>query len=238
MELRPTQPPRSDLGESVCSDLEYLARNWVRSLDEATVRRDSTVLRRLLLDKGGTLRRYRKEMGAGGEPRVRAIDLRAAVPGDWASVILAAAGGATVGVITIALIEMRSTPMPDPPAVTFPTRDYKLAEFLDHPCLIIAGQAISRREIINYVANKLGGVHFDPRRAASDRAFMLLDKHRRELYVQDVDMLHYELLAIGQHLLRSAAIAPLISPELRLDPAMPGIDGVMSWELLETIDGP
>jgi len=76
MEQSKHQSPVSDLGQSVRSDLEYLAKNWTRSLDEATVRRDSAVLRRLLLDGGGTLRRYRQELRLKGEPKIRAINLR------------------------------------------------------------------------------------------------------------------------------------------------------------------
>jgi hypothetical protein len=109
MEQSKDQPLASDLAESVRSDLEYLAKNWIRSLDEAPVRRDSAVLRRLLVDGTGTLRLYRQELRLKGEPRIRAIDLRAALPGEWSSIMLAAAGGATVDNVTIALAEVRTS---------------------------------------------------------------------------------------------------------------------------------
>jgi hypothetical protein len=101
--------PSSPLGESVVGELKYLARNWTRSLEEETVRRDSAVLRRLLLDHGkGTLRQYRQELGLKGEPKIRAIDLKAAIPGEWSGVVLGAAGGATIDGFTLALIDTRS----------------------------------------------------------------------------------------------------------------------------------
>jgi hypothetical protein len=228
--------PSSPLGESVVGDLKYLARNWTRSLDEETVRRDSAVLRRLLLDHGkGTLRQYRQELGLKGEPKIRAIDLKTAVPGEWSDVVLGAAGGATIDGFTLALIDTRSQPLPEPQRVVFPTRQFRLSEFLDVPCMIVAARAVNRREVIQYVANKLGGVHFDQSRKPKESVFEALDTHRRSTIVFDVDLVHFELLAIGQHLLRSSDIARLLPSELRLNPAMPGVDQEMSWKLVEGI---
>jgi hypothetical protein len=104
--------------------------------------------------------------------------------------------------------------------------------------MIVAGQAINRREIINYVANKLGGVHFDKNRKPDERAFKVLDDHRGKLHLQGIDILYYELLAIGQHLLRSGDISGWLPEGLRLGPSMPGVDETMNWPVVETIAGP
>ena len=229
----------SDLEESVRSDLEHLATSWIQPQGEAAVRRDSAVLRRLLLDGSGTLRRYRQQLRLKGDPKIRAIDLMAAIPGDWSTVILAAAGGAQVGGVVIQLIETRSAPPPEPPSVTFPTKLYPLSNFLMTPCMIVAGHPVNRKEVIQYVANKLGGVHLDTSRKADEIAYKALDEHRGEFSVlnSEIDLLYYELLAIGQHLLRSDDISSLVSPELRLDTSMPGIDTVLKWKLVEEVSG-
>ena len=45
-----------------------------------------------------------------------------------------------------------------------PERELSLKKFLDSACIAARGTKISRRTLIKYVANKLGGVHFDPQR--------------------------------------------------------------------------
>ena len=40
----------------------------------------------------------------------------------------------------------------------------KLTKFIDSTCIVINGYKINRKELITYVANKLGGTHFDQSR--------------------------------------------------------------------------
>ena len=61
---------------------------------------------------------------------------------------------------------------------------------------------MSRRQLIKYVANKRGGVHFDPTRTGRDAdAFMLLDGLDGERLGHHVVLM--ELLGTGQVLSRS-----------------------------------
>ena len=84
----------SELVRTVASDLQYLKREWDQEVDDDSLRRSSTVLRRLLIygDDGHTWR----EAGFPKEPRVRATDLEAWLADSRRlhAVVRAAAGGA------------------------------------------------------------------------------------------------------------------------------------------------
>jgi hypothetical protein len=73
----------------------------------------------------------------------------------------------------------------------------------------VHGSAVVRREVILYVANKLGGAHLDHRRTSREETFRLLDKFREEfkLELSEKDVIYYELLSAG----RALAGAPDIS---------------------------
>lgn len=45
-----------------------------------------------------------------------------------------------------------------------------LSDYLRSTCIYLAGVRVSRRHLIKYVANKLGGVHYDPTRDEKDAA--------------------------------------------------------------------
>ena len=59
--------------------------------------------------------------------------------------------------------------------------DWKLAAFLKQPVLLFQGQVARRGEVIEYVANKAGGAHFDPRRPGS---YELIDRLRGVLTIR------------------------------------------------------
>ena len=74
-----------------------------------------------------------------------------------------------MGDATLAVTEWWSErPTTPPPDVPFPIKDYRLSEFLSTPTLIVVGHSLSRRQLIKYVANKLGGVHYDTSRNRSE----------------------------------------------------------------------
>ena len=91
------------------------------------------------------------------------------------------------------------------------SRRLRLSVWLDEPCVVFEGVAASRREVIKFVANKLGGVHVDPRRDASKfPAYGTLDQARESLQVADLDAVYFELASIGQQLVESPEIAELL----------------------------
>jgi hypothetical protein len=59
--------------------------------------------------------------------------------------------------------------------------DFKISKYRDSTCLVLGPRSVSRENVIKYVANKLGGVHYDKTRdykeknRAETEAFLLLD---------------------------------------------------------------
>jgi hypothetical protein len=56
-------------------------------------------------------------------------------------------------------------------------KEFTISKYLRSASAIVAGQPISRRDIIEYVANKLGGAHFDSRRREREIKYQLLDEN-------------------------------------------------------------
>lgn len=79
-----------------------------------------------------------------------------------------------------------------------PRRAFSLSQFLASPGMVVNGEIIKRREVITYVANKLGGTHFDPTRRADERAYFLLDDVLGDIRIADRRAPYLELLSIGQ----------------------------------------
>ena len=93
----------------------------------------------------------------------------------------------------------------------------KLVIFLRQPSFVIEGIFINREEVIKYVANKLGGAHYDssrkPKTSARDvslgEKYTLLDSVRSSTMLADKNAIYYELLSIGQRLVNSKDVQEL-----------------------------
>ncbi len=94
-----------------------------------------------------------------------------------------------------------------------------LDEYMASTCIVVDGTAVSRRHVVKFVANRLGGAHFDPRGKKSrkreeeeeERLFDLMD---RAVHVVRLPLVYYELLSIGQSLVNSEDIKRLLqAPE-------------------------
>jgi hypothetical protein len=93
----------------------------------------------------------------------------------------------------------------------------KLGTFLKQTSLVVNGVLINREEVIKYVANKLGGAHYDtsresakdPNQSSLEQKYKLLDEVRNGLAVADRNAIYYELLSIGQRLVNSRDIRQL-----------------------------
>ncbi|MEV4320595.1 hypothetical protein AB0J37_00020 [Microbispora rosea] len=214
-----------NLVASVREDLTYLAQGCKQPVTEASVKRASAVLRRLVLDQNATLQAGRKMLGLQGQPRIQAFDLEAELASRYRGVDFAFAGGAQVGGALMALTIMRYMPLPPP---RFKIREYLLSQYMQATAMVVMGKPVSRSHLVRYVANKLGGVHYDPHRTNSkeDRLFKLLDAHRERLHVAGVDIVHYEVLAIGQHLLRSPQVAELLPADSEALKNIPGLEAI------------
>lgn len=193
-----------ELVRTVAEDLRHLQEDWGRTVGEDRLRRDSTTLRRLLLY--GDLQRAWKALGFPKEPQIKTFTLDHALEDQPVEKIwLAAAGGARRefgSVQGVVLSGGASTPdeMKKRAARGPSMRLMGLTEFRDARCLVINGRAIPRRLVVTYVANKLGGAHFDPQRAgkADEMLFRRLDAVTKQHQIMDQNPVYSELLAAGQ----------------------------------------
>jgi len=86
-----------------------------------------------------------------------------------------------------------------------------LTQYLRSPAAVVASVAASRTDVIRYVANKLGGAHFDPDRSrGGDDRLALLDNALAAIAPDTglgINNVYAELLSIAQTLGESADAA-------------------------------
>ena len=69
--------------------------------------------------------------------------------------------------------------------------------------MVVKGTKFTHYDIIDYISNKLGGVHIDLNRSRQkDDKFKVLDESI-SLQILDKDYIYYQLLSIGQALAQS-----------------------------------
>jgi hypothetical protein len=239
----------------VAEDLEYLADEWLPSLDEKQLRRDSPILRRLLVDDQYGL--AWRDLDLPDQPFISAPGLDAmlgqinreciqfataptsftvansllqggqikmgvladtpagaalAVPGEYGQqyglifvvippdvVAAAAATGRDVLAENMKLGRRRVIGQP-------------ISKFLESSFALILGTEITRKEVIRYVANKLGGAHFDADRSRKgDDRLALLDRFANTyLEITDkrrLNAVYIELLSMAEYLAESSDAA-------------------------------
>jgi hypothetical protein len=195
---------------TAAKDLRFLATEWDQSVDDDSLRRSSTTLRLLLV--GGVYGRAWRLVGFQGEPKVVAPDLEANLAGlDQTSITWAHAGGAESQGITVEHPMVMSRAMsPEEVKRRFErgrepvTSTYGLSRFLESTCVLYGDVAVRRREIILYVANKLGGAHLDAKRdPIKDRVAIALDETLNTFGIGGRPAIYFEVLSIGQALVRS-----------------------------------
>ena len=212
-----------ELARVVSEDLEYLLVEWNQEIDDASLRRNSPVIRSLLIE--GNLRRIANE--ADRQIRVMAPAIgRLTTDAELCEYQFFQAGGALYkGMIvqsmsmvprakTAAEIKASYERSKESIGKSYPV---KLSVFLKQTSMVVDGVLINREVIIKYVANKLGGAHYDRSRENSktggnislEHKYELLDKVRSGVTVADKNAIYYELLSIGQRLVNSRDIRQL-----------------------------
>jgi hypothetical protein len=213
----------ADLLAIVKSDIGFLEDDWDESIDEHSLRRSSTVLRNLLVYNG--FGKAWRLAGERGEPHVEAVDLSRALAGlDLRKVAFATAGGAVSGGVAVEAALTYLGPM-SPGVIkerasrgAGPTkRKYKLSEFHASPAVVVDGVPVSRRNVIQYMANKRGGAHSDVSRKKDEEAYRLLDRVIDTFPIADQRSVFLELVAIGQAIAQSPDAKHLrdLDPEIR-----------------------
>lgn len=205
------------LGNSVADDLEYLGGAWPEGATEGELRRGSTILRRLLV--AGDLV---KALRGHPEPKIRCLDLDNAIrPNPREAVFLVTLGPTRYNGQEFGqwLIYNGNEPKTAPDRDTVISLD--LTAYLDAPSLCFEGRDISRRSIIRYVANKLGGAHYDPERnRLGDEEFAHLDR-LDAVNIDGYPPVYLEIQAIGQAVIGT----PSIMGPFGLTPALYRLSG-------------
>lgn len=201
-------------------DLQFLRVEWDQSVDEASIRIASPVLRRLLVQND--LQKAWRKVGLQKSPCVKTYTLDDTFLSDQGETIeFASAGGAlykearlvSFHVTKSEIDHIREPLAPQPPQVAI----MPLNQYLKSPCMVIDGHQVPRRALIKYIANKLGGDHFDPGRDDTEEGQLhsWLDQVRLKYAYEGISFVYYELLTIGQNLVDSDDIL-LLSKKLEI----------------------
>jgi hypothetical protein len=210
-----------DFLKTVAEDLRFLYKEWDQDVETASLRRSSTLLRRLLVQ--GELKRAWKLAGFSSEPRIVASTVRSVldlIPKP--RIIFASAGGAHYKGVEVCgmfvVVEMTDDEKANLEARGPGDKELSLKDFIASPCLVVEGETVSRHMLVKYIANTQGGAHFDPRRDDTHEGalFRKLDTAAKLFHVSDKSGVYFELLSVGQALVRADDIRLLCD---RIGPA-------------------
>jgi len=187
----------------VAEDLFSLAAASESQPDDVWLRRASAILRRLLVDD--ELGRAWRQAGFGGEPLILApfheITMAPGARLLYAGSFDSPREGRAPTVLVAAGKE------PGNSRLTSTIEALPLSAFMRGACMNVLGTAISRRDLVKYVANKLGGAHFDQaRHPTRDAAYLQLDAALSVFMIQDRSSVFFELLTLVRTLVASPDI--------------------------------
>lgn len=207
-----------ELLQYVYDELLFIQNNWDNKIEDSNLRRNSNILRELLVN--GKLLRAWKEIGFARQPTIITPTLELVI-GFFGleKIVFAMAGEGTFGGATISEFLILNYTMSAEEVKILHDLDKNsdvnmgLAEFLNKPCIIKNSITINRLEVINYVANKLGGTHLDFKRnlkKLKEQKYLVLDSIRySELRIIDKDPIYLQLLSIGQMIANSKSVEKL-----------------------------
>lgn len=212
-----------ELARLVADDLDYLFKEWNQDIDDASLRRSSPVLRAFLVE--GLLGRAAHQANREIRVMAPAID-RVVTEAELRECTFFQAGGAKYKGMIVQSMSMvpRAKTAAEIKAsyerskkVIGKSYPVKIGAYLKQTSFVVNGVRINREEVIKYVANKLGGAHYDSSRAAQkgneevslEQKYALLDEVRTGIAMADKNAVYYELLSIGQRVVNSRDIRGL-----------------------------
>jgi hypothetical protein len=213
-------PEDRELVETTLEDVRHIARETEPQCDDHQLRRVSVQLRRLLVEDA-FVRSWKLLQLQPKSPNVVAPRLRAdgLLPTDFA-----VAGGGDVGGISIGNAKFMPGRVlsPDERKALFEREkndmefNFSLSDFKESCAVYAAGKKITRKQLIQYIANKKGGAHLDHKRRKDEEAYIVLDKTLENsmkiggrppqhglLAVPGKNPIYLESLSIGQFLTNS-----------------------------------
>jgi hypothetical protein len=230
---------REQIGEFlriVRDDLAFLKQMDFRRPSRTTARVASSILRRLLHE--GRLFDAWCFSGFDGEPTVEAVDLLArlgAVPRRYIEYAYAAGaqteipGAGAFFALRVPAAEATETKAKEVAKLMkpgLPKRSFGLAEFCASPSAVSGESDISRLHVVRYVADKLGGVHWDHERKEWSHQQGSRDRFLDEnhTYQGGLPCVFYEVVAIAQAVTNATDIDKLVerigqlAPEPQVNP--------------------
>jgi hypothetical protein len=210
------KPQERELVENTLEDLRHIAKEAGPNADDHQLRRVSVQLRQLLVDDY-LIRSWRLLQLEPKAPTIIAPRLR---PEQYGSEDFAVAGGGMVGGLAVGALHIMPGKAISPEEVKaiveqgrgdieFP---FRLADFMQSCAVYVKGRKVSRKQLVQYVANKKGGAHLDGSRKNDEEAYSALDNVTDAVQVKGDEKLspkntiYLALLSIGQNLTQSPDI--------------------------------
>ncbi len=190
----------------VREDLSYLIDDWPRGdLRDDDIRRSSTVLRRLFTYRD-LIKVWVTVVGKRdfvvSSTFIQVLDLRR-----LSEVMFATCSPAqNVGMKIFAAMEFNKIQDGSEP-IAIREEVAPLKRYLHQPACVIAGDLITRHEIVQFVANKLGGAHFDD---GSDKPSDMSLRAMTQYSIGNRPALIHEMLSCGQVLAASESTKQLM----------------------------
>ena len=191
----------------VREDLRYLATRWPDGdIGDDEIRRCSTVLRRLftyrdLIKVWVTVVGKQDFIVPSSYIRVRDIGRLNEV--DFATSSPAQNVGMKIFSVTV-----HNKIQDGPGPISVATEEAPLKRYLNQPACVIAGALITRDEIVQFVANKLGGAHYDdgPQKPKENSVSAM-----NQYMIGNRPALIHEMLSCGQMLATSGSTKELLN---------------------------
>lgn len=198
----------------VLEDLRYLKNHWYEQQPtDEEIRRNAVVLRRLLVNND--LQKAWKLCGFNKEPII-IIPNQLNTPLKHPDLVYAQNAGANLGWGVIEQVRIYNKALQDDEIKSLYEQELQTRNeppsvvgfkaFLDAATIVIKGQKKTRRQLIKYVANRLGGAHFEEKNRDNT-----IDSIRSQIRIGNKDPVFLEVLSIAQSLMISSDIQDLMS---------------------------
>jgi hypothetical protein len=218
------QPQQRELIALTLEDLRHIAKQSVPDCDDHQLRRVSVQLRNLLIEDC-LIRSWKLLQLEPKSPNIIAPRLRTE---ELQSTDFAVAGGGNIAGMMVgnARITVGRASSPEERKARYEKTkgdmefSFSLSDYMQSCALFVQGQKISRRQLVQYVANKKGGAHLDNSRKKDEQAYRALDAAiesgfwfgagQTQPSHPGKNAVYLELLSIGQNLTTSPDIKRLI----------------------------
>lgn len=185
---------------------------WSLEPGDDALRRGSAVLRRLLVE--GEIQNAWKHHGFTKSPLVTANLIDAEATAHLSPVHVISAGGPHIAELQIEGFHDDRPPRGYDPKAPFPVRqgcEVPLSTYVQSPAILVNGEPVSRREVIQYVAYERGGVHPISSRGRKriEERVKKIQRIGAHIEIGGKELIYSELREIGRVIGESADLARL-----------------------------